>query len=262
MNHRNLLNLYGLKWNPFDMNIPLEGIISSKEIDHFCWRIETLVIDGGFAMVSGQSGTGKSILLRILANKLLQIPELRVGVLTRPQSGLGDFYRELGDLFGVALKSSNRWGGFKGLRENWKQHINSTLFRPVLLIDEAQEVNPMVLNELRLLSSIEIDSKMVITVVLCGDQRLPEKFKMPELIPLGSRIRVRHKMTSATKEELLNTLKAVTEKAGNGRLMTKELMDLLAEHAIGNYRVMMIMASNLLAEAAARELMCIGMDLI
>jgi len=254
MHHRNLLNLYGLKWNPFEMSIPLEGMIGSKEIDHFCWRVETLVMDGGFALVSGNSGTGKSVLLRILSHKLSQIPELQVGVLTRPQSSLGDFYREIGDLFGVELKSANRWGGFKGLREKWKQHINTTLFRPVLLIDEAQEVQPLVLNELRLLSSIELDSKMVITVVLCGDQRLPERFKKPELIPLGSRIKVRHKMVAETKENLLATLKAVTEKAGNGRLMTKELMEILAEHATGNIRVMMIMAGNLLSEAVAKEL--------
>lgn len=254
MNQRNLLNLYGLKWNPFGINIPIEGMVSTKEIENFCWKVESMVLDGGFSMVSGHSGTGKSILLRILSHKLSQIPELHVGVLTRPQSGVADFYREISDLFGLEFRSTNRWGGFKGLREKWKQHIQNTLFRPVLIIDEAQEVHPLVLNELRLLSSIDLDSKMVITTILCGDQRLPEKFKIPELIPLGSRIRVRLKTTAATKDELLQLLKSVIEKAGNNRLMTKELQELLAEHATGNYRVMMVMAANLLSEAMVREL--------
>jgi hypothetical protein len=56
----------------------------------------------------------------------------------RPQSGLGDFYREMGMLFGVNLTPANPYGGFKALREKWRTHIKATLFRPVLLIDEAQ----------------------------------------------------------------------------------------------------------------------------
>ena len=59
----------------------------------------------------------------------------------------------MGDLFGVALKPHNRWGGFKALRERWSAHIESTLVRPVLLVDEAQEMPPAVLSELRLLTS-------------------------------------------------------------------------------------------------------------
>ena len=45
-----------------------------------------------------------------------------------------------------------RWGGFKALRERWQAHLENTLLRPVLLIDEAQEMSPVVLCELRLRS--------------------------------------------------------------------------------------------------------------
>jgi hypothetical protein len=58
----------------------------------------------------------------------------------RPQSSLGDFYREMGDIFEVNLSLANRYGGFKALRERWLKHTQTTLFRPVLLIDEAQEM--------------------------------------------------------------------------------------------------------------------------
>ena len=72
----------------------------------------------------------------------------------RPQSSLSDFYREMGTLFGVNLSPSNRYGGFTALRERWKNHIKSTLFRPVLLVDEAQEMLTPCLNEIRLLEAI------------------------------------------------------------------------------------------------------------
>lgn len=253
MSNKKLLNLYGLKWNPFDPALPLEGLISSPQIDSFCWRVENLVMDGGYAMITGHPGTGKSVALRILAARLSKMQDVKVGVLTRPQSGLSDFYRELGELFGVELKASNRWGGYKTLRKGWMDHIRSTLLRPVLLIDESQEMLPAVLNELRMMMSENFDSEMILTLVLCGDNRLPEKFREPTLIPLGSRIRVRMTQESATKEQLEKTLLESMAKAGNANLMSKELANTLVEHASGNYRVMMIMADNLLAEGMAKD---------
>ncbi len=253
MSNKKLLNLYGLKWNPFDPALPLEGLISSPQIDNFCWRVENLVMDGGYAMITGHPGSGKSVALRILAARLGKIQGVKVGVLTRPQSGLADFYRELGELFGAELRSSNRWGGYKTLRQGWVNHIRSTLFRPVLLIDESQEMLPAVLNELRMMMSDNFDSEMILTLVLCGDNRLPEKFREPALIPLGSRIRVRMTQESATKEQLEKTLIESITRAGNANLMSKELISMLSEHASGNYRVMMIMADNLLSEGMAKE---------
>jgi len=97
--------------------------------------------------------TGKSITLRLMARHLQEMPEAVVGVLTRPQSGLADFYREMGEIFGVTLKVHYRWSSFKELRTKWEAHLAATLLRPVLLIDESQEMNPDVLSELRLLAS-------------------------------------------------------------------------------------------------------------
>ncbi|MCC8991831.1 MAG: ATP-binding protein, partial [Streptococcus sp.] len=220
MTNKELLNVYGLKWNPFSFDLPKEALQTSNKIDSFCFRVESLLIEGGYAMITGHPGTGKSVALRILSQRLSKLNEVRVGNIVRPQSGVADFYRELGDLFGMELKTSNRWMGYKGLRKKWIEHIQSTLFRAVLLIDEAQEMPSLVLNELRLISSYDLDAKTILTIVFCGDTRLPEKFKSPELIPLGSRIRTRLKQEPASKEELLTLLKMGIEKAGNPKLMT------------------------------------------
>lgn len=130
-------------------------------------------------------------LLSSASDRLGALPEVAVGVLTRPQSRMADFYRELGEIFSVQLSPQNRWGGFKALRERWKAHVESSLLRPVLLIDEAQEMVPEVLSELRLLASANFDSTSYLTAVLCGDGRLVELFRHTDLVPLGSRIRTR-----------------------------------------------------------------------
>lgn len=63
--------------------------------------------------------------------------------------------------------------------------------RAVLLVDEAQEMSPAALCELRLMASARFDSQPLLCVVLAGDARLIDKLRREELIPLGSRIRTR-----------------------------------------------------------------------
>ncbi len=250
----NLLHFFGLKWNPFSADVPLETLWRFPKLEHFCWRIENQVREGGFALITGDPGTGKSVALRILAAHLAQLRDVQVGVLTRPQSAIADFYRELGQLFGVTLAPHNRWAGFKALRQRWLTHVEATRYRPVLLVDEAQEIPTPVLAELRILASTDFDSRSILTVVLAGDARLIQQFRREELVPIASRIRVRLSLDYLAPKELLEWLQHVLEQAGNPQLMTPELMTTLAEHAAGNLRVLATMGNELLALAASREI--------
>jgi len=249
----NLLALYGLKWNPFSADVPTEALWTFPKLEHFCWRIENQVREGGFALITGDPGTGKSVALRILADHLAQLRDVQVGVLTRPQSAIADFYRELGQLFGVALKPHNRWAGFRALRQTWLTHVETTRYRPLLLIDEAQEMPTTVLAELRILASTDFDSRSILNVVLSGDTRLTQQFRRDELIPIASRIRVRLSLDYLTPKDLLEWLHHALEQAGNPQLMTPALMATLTEHAAGNLRVLTTMANDLLALGASRK---------
>jgi general secretion pathway protein A len=124
----------------------------------------------------------------------------------------------------------------------------------VILADEAQEMSPLILNKLRLLSSACFDSQSLLCVVLSGDARLLDKLRREELIPLGSRIRTRLATEVATREELLACLDHLLKSAGNATLMTKELRHTLVDHAAGNYRIFVSMAGELLMSAAQREI--------
>jgi general secretion pathway protein A len=253
MKRKKLLALYSLKWNPFGQELPSEALFPTRKIEHFIWRMEQQVFEGGFAMITGNPGTGKSVALRILAERLGSLRDVSVGILTRPQSKVPDLYREMGEIFGVNLTPSNRWGGFKVLRERWRAHVETTLIRPILLIDEAQQMNRASLSELRLLQSANFDSTSYLTVVLCGDQRLPDMLQHPELLPVGSRVRARLHMEHASREELLEVLRKALEKAGNRNLLGREVSETMVDHCGGNIRSLMIMGGELLEAAIARE---------
>ena len=100
-----LLSIYGLKFNPFRPDVPPEALFTTPAVDSFVRRIELGIADGGFAMLTGDPGTGKSIALRLLAERLRALPDVMVGSIEHPQSRTMDFYRELGDLFSVPLAS-------------------------------------------------------------------------------------------------------------------------------------------------------------
>ena len=252
--NKKLLSLFGLKWNPFSPDVPADALLVAPRIESFCWRVENLAREGGFALITGAPGIGKSSALRLLVERLGALREVKIGVMARPHQGVADFYRELGDLFGVQLSPHNRWAGAKLLRDRWQSHIDAALVRPVLVVDEAQDMSTTVLNEMRHLSSARLDSHMLLTTVLAGDPRLVEKFRSDEdLLPLASRMRVKLNLERATPEELEACLRHCMTKAGANKLMTPELVATLCEHAAGNYRALMTMANELLVTGAQRE---------
>lgn len=252
--NQKLLATYGLKFHPFRPDVPIEALYTPPAVDAFARRVELAAGDGGFVMISGEPGTGKSVALRLIAQRLRALRDVVVGTVDHPQSRVSDFYRELGDIFGVPFPPHNRWAGFKALRTRWGEHISTTLMRPVLVIDEAQEILGTVFGELRVLTSKDFDSRALLCVVFAGDGRLPERLRHPDLLPLGSRIRRRLLLDYASRDELCACLDHLLDAAGNPALMTTELKVTIAEHAVGNYRVMMNIADELLGAAIEREL--------
>ncbi len=103
MNNK-MLALYGLKWNPFAPSVPTEALHLTTRLESFCWRVQQLAGEGGFALVTGAPGCGKSAALRILSASLATQRDVAVGVISRPQANIADFYREMGELFGVELR--------------------------------------------------------------------------------------------------------------------------------------------------------------
>ncbi len=251
--NRSMLQFFGLSFDPSSNNAPVNSLYISPSVHSFCNRISLGLSDGGFALATGEPGSGKSVLLRILADQLSSRQDLTVAKIDHPQSKPADFYRELADCFGVQMSVYNRWKGFQNLRERWSEHMATCRTRPVLIIDEAQQMLDPVFTELRILASKEFDSQSLLTVVFAGDARLTARFRHPDMIPLGTRIRRRIHLDYAPRDELLECLAHLLPRAGNAGLVTKQLQETLVDHAAGNYRVLMNSLNELLNAAFERQ---------
>ncbi len=89
--NRELLTFYGLNWNPFATDLPVDSLMTTPAVDSFCLRIERhLVRQGGFALIAGEPGAGKSVALRLHADRLGRSDGLSVAAITHPSSRLPD----------------------------------------------------------------------------------------------------------------------------------------------------------------------------
>ena len=253
--NRTLLPRFGIKYNPFAPDVPLAGLHRLPAVDAFCTYLGThLVHNGGFALITGSPGSGKSVALRQINAHCTGLDTHAACALSHPTASLSNFYRELGDLFGVRLSPHNRWGGIRRLREQWTGHLERIGLRPILLVDEAQLLPDEVMAELRLLAATEFDSRIMLTVVLAGDGRLEDRLVGETLRPLASRIRRRLQLDMFADEDSLGeTLDCLLAQAGNPGLMTPGLKQTLITHAGGNRRSLSILADSLLAAAIERD---------
>ena len=192
MNNK-MLALYGLKWNPFTPNVPTEALHVTARLELPCWRVQQLAGDGGFALVTGAPGCGKSAALRILLRRRWPrsaTSRRRSTAVRRPTSPTS--IARCGELFGVELRPHNRFAGAKILLPALRQVTSeATLSCPVPVLDEAQEMQTLVLAELAFARPADLDSNIPLTVVLAGDGRLAERLRSDEFLLPASRIRVR-----------------------------------------------------------------------
>ena len=252
---RQLQTLYGLKWNPFLPDAPLEGLVAGAAIEHFAWRIEQMGTEGGFALVTGDPGIGKSVALRFVVARLASVRDLQVGVLARPHSHVADFYRELGDLFGVTLSPHNRWAGSKVLRERWRQHTESTLVPPGA--GHRRGAGDVSGHPQRAAVPVQRRSRRATSAHRGARRRSPahRELSLPRAAPARQPHPRPSELWRPPRPRIWPTaLRHALEAAGNPELMTPALIDTLTAHAAGNRRVLMNLGAELLAAAVRDKL--------
>lgn len=157
--------------------------------------------NGGFVLLTGGVGTGKTTLLRSLLQQELQ--DVDVAMCLNPSLNEYDFIASILDELGIVYDDQQQ--SIKRLIDALNRHLLKTHSegrQTVLIIDEAQNLSRETLEQVRLLTNLETDNQKLLRIILVGQEELQEKLAREDLRQLSQRITVRYHLTALNPSEV------------------------------------------------------------
>lgn len=181
---------YGLSKKPFSL-IPDPNFLflSAKHKKALTTLQYGLVSQAGFTVITGEIGSGKTTLVRSLLDKLRG--ECEVGLITNTHSAFGDLLTWVLAAFNIESSASNKAERYQAF-VNFITEQSKEKKRVVLIVDEAQNMDIQTLEELRLLSNINVNQEIMLQLVLVGQPELVDKLNQPELVQFSQRISIEY----------------------------------------------------------------------
>jgi len=182
----NLRSRFGMHTTPFTREIRVEHLLALPMLTEALDGLLGATQQRSSAALIGPAGSGKTALLRALAARL---PEARYRCNYVKVSDLGkrDLCREIAVILGLPPAGSYPML-VRRIQENLVKVSDTEGLRPVLLIDEAQDLRPDVLNMLAVVTNFEWDSRLVLSVVLCGQPPLATMLRLVDFEGMARRI--------------------------------------------------------------------------
>ena len=162
---------------------------------------------GGFVQLTGEVGTGKTTVVRTLLEQKLDGVE--VAMVHNPRQSEHEFVQSICDELGVEYDAHPE-PTLKNLIDALNRHLLRTHaagMRTVLIIDEAQNLAPNVLEQVRLLTNLETAKEKLLRIMLVGQPELTELLARPDLRQLASRITARYHLTPLEEDEVSEYLR-------------------------------------------------------
>jgi general secretion pathway protein A len=191
---------FGLKESPFNVNPDPRYLFltphTQEALACLTYGIETRK---GFILLTGEVGTGKTTLI----NKLLEwLHKERVftAFVFNPRLSVSQFFDFMMADFGIPCESRQKGQMLVKLNQ-WLLDRYQAGERAVLVVDEAQNLSPQMLEEIRLLTNLETSTEKLLQIVLAGQPELEQKLKQPDLRQLRQRITLRARTRPLTLEE-------------------------------------------------------------
>jgi type II secretory pathway predicted ATPase ExeA len=177
---------YHLKEKPFSLSPDPSFIYFGKSHRRAMNILEYGVESGsGITVVSGEVGTGKTTLVRQLVSELGE--DYTVGMITNTQKDFGDLLKWVLLSYGVETEETDRVKLYRQLVE-FVTHEHRSGRKVLLIIDEAQNLGGEALEDIRMLTNINVDKDMVLQLILVGQPELVELLRRKELRQFAQRV--------------------------------------------------------------------------
>ncbi len=255
-------HFYGLKERPFNVTSdPAFFFLSIKHKEALAHLIYGVSQRKGIIVLTGEIGTGKTTLCRFFLNQLSK--NVKTAFILNPHFQEIQLLEAIVKDFGISVKDTSR------LRLVWE--LNKFLLSEsesgnniVLIIDEAQNLKPNLLEQVRLLSNLETDKDKLLQVVLVGQPELNRRLNLYDLRQLRQRIMVRFHITPLEPDEIKNYINHRLNIAGsiNNIEFTDEAIGLISSFSSGTPRLINMICDRALLAGFVAETKQIDSNII
>ncbi len=196
------LTFFGLNEKPFAITPdPRYLYLSERHAEALAHLLYGINEAGGFVQLTGEVGTGKTTIVRSL---LAQTPKnAEIALILNPKMTAPEFLLTICEELGIGVPDS-ALGSLKDLVDILSQYLlraHAAGQRVVLVVDEAQNLAPEVLEQVRLLTNLETNTQKLLQIILIGQPELRELLARNELRQLAQRITGRYHLNPLSREE-------------------------------------------------------------
>lgn len=194
------LAYYHLKEAPFDITPnPRFLFYSAKHREAFNHLLFGIRERKGFVQLTGEVGAGKTTLCRAMLDELNG--RFSTALILNPMMSADELMKAIATEFGLAVKGMDRLETISAINEFLLKLVEQNK-DAVLIIDEAQDLTDELLEQVRLLSNLETDSRKLLQIVLMGQPELRDRLNNPKLRQLRQRITVRYHLSPLKRFEV------------------------------------------------------------
>ncbi len=208
--------------------------------------------NGGFILLTGEVGTGKTTVCRCL---LERVPDnVHLALVLTPALGVNELLEAICDEFGVAHEKGATTKGLTDALNRYLLDVHAQGQRVVVVIDEAQNLDVAVLEQLRLLTNLETNEQKLLQIILIGQPEFLEQLERPELRQLSQRIVARFHLTPLKAGEVqayvAHRLKVA---GGNASIFPRAVLLRIAQLSKGVPRVINLLCDRALLGCYVQE---------
>ena len=252
---------YSLNEKPFSLLPDPEYLYLSKKHKMALTLLEYGILNqAGFCVISGQAGAGKTTLIRYLLS--LFDDELNVGLLTNTHQSFDELLTWILLAFDLDHSSKTKAALYQTFVDFLiDQYANKR--HTVLIVDEAQNMLPETLEELRMLSNINSEKDQLLQIILVGQPKLLENLRRPDLKQFAQRVAVDYNLEQLDLEETTAYIKHRLKVAGgHPAIFHKEACEQVYKHSKGVPRLINMLCDTALVYGYADQAKVIDANII
>jgi general secretion pathway protein A len=257
---------FGLTRNPFDLVPDPTCFVSTRRHNEALASLYYGVRwHKGFIVVTGEVGTGKTLLLRCLLRLLRSSKDVAYAYLFNSRLAPTEFLQYIVSDFGLPSAGKNKGELLLELGQ-FLISRGAKKLTTVLIIDEAHHLSEEILEEVRLLSNLETTDEKLLQIVLVGQPELDEKLDSVELRQLKQRIALRAHLGSLDADETREYIDRRLEIAGadphRASIFSVEAISAIFRYSQGLPRLINSISENSLVAAYARQLSVVSAEIV